>query len=225
MTDTPKVRFDNSIIADKKDNSAYDTFLAPELEAAADKAKNSKTSADPNSGAPKDPQAVEDEKKAKKEAEEKKKEGEEEKKDEKTEEKKEETKVVKKRRKMKRPKKRKRKPRLRRKKRKRERILMKRRRKRKKRRRMKRKLLLLKLEKIHLRLHPLKVHQVPQLVSMFTHSVHLQLTHMLKSKVLELKNQLTVFNINQLSCQLVSIHHHQRMHQNLPIDKKLEVKV
>jgi DNA polymerase III gamma/tau subunit len=96
MTDTPKVRFDNSIIADKKNNSAYDTFLAPELEAAADKAKNSKTSADPNSGAPKDPQAVEDEKKAKKEAEEKKKEGEEEKKDEKTEEKKEETKVEKK---------------------------------------------------------------------------------------------------------------------------------
>ena len=31
MTSEPKVRFDNSIIASKKNNSAYDTFLAPEL--------------------------------------------------------------------------------------------------------------------------------------------------------------------------------------------------
>ena len=61
MTPEPKVRFDNSIIADKKNNSAYDTFLAPELNPAADKAANAKVSADPNAGAPKDPQAVVDE--------------------------------------------------------------------------------------------------------------------------------------------------------------------
>ena len=55
MTPEPKVRFDNSIIASTKNNSAYDTWLAPELEAKNDKAKNNAVSADPNAGAPKDP--------------------------------------------------------------------------------------------------------------------------------------------------------------------------
>jgi len=55
MTPEPKVRFDNSIIADKKNNSAYDTFLAPELDPKAAKDANAKISADPNAGAPKDP--------------------------------------------------------------------------------------------------------------------------------------------------------------------------
>ena len=47
MTDTPKVRFDNSILADR----------IPELEKAAadDKKANKKAKADPNAGAPKDP--------------------------------------------------------------------------------------------------------------------------------------------------------------------------
>jgi hypothetical protein len=44
MTDTPKVRFNNSVLAP-----------APEAEAAADKVKNAKVSADPNAGAPKEP--------------------------------------------------------------------------------------------------------------------------------------------------------------------------
>lgn len=80
MTPEPKVRFDNSILA----RPSAEEQEAKELEE-----KGKKTKADPNAGAPKDPQAVVDQENAKKEAAEKKKEeAGEDKKEEKKEEKK-----------------------------------------------------------------------------------------------------------------------------------------
>lgn len=84
MTPTPKARFDNSILAkDNKDEAKEAEKVVDELNK---DFKGKKVSADPNAGAPKGPQEVLDEKKAKEEAEAKKKEGGDEKKDEKKEE-------------------------------------------------------------------------------------------------------------------------------------------